>query len=312
MRERHDRQPIKDRAGNCGFPGFDGALAKNTLGMVAQMQENGVPVTYAYISDAHDNHTLGRAPPGPGEADYKQQLADYDTAFAAFFSGSQATGSQEQHALRRHRRRGRPLRRRDGHARSRTARSRTRTRVQVLDRVPVEPDRRGQREDRRIAPGGEPAYDIHCDDAPTFYVNGSPTRTDPPSASSSVTSAGRRRRSVRRRRRGADRGALADPVEEQTLHMVNTDPKRTPTFTMFGNADFFFHDGERRRSAAQTSASTRSSPGTTATIQEEIGEHVARHRRARRGARGVNDKVWADHTDTRPTMLSLLGLTTTT
>ena len=31
-------------------------LAKNTLGYVAQMQENGVPVTYGYISDAHDLH----------------------------------------------------------------------------------------------------------------------------------------------------------------------------------------------------------------------------------------------------------------
>ena len=49
-------QPITDGHGNCGFPGFDGALAKNTLGEVAQMQENGVPVTFAYISDAHDDH----------------------------------------------------------------------------------------------------------------------------------------------------------------------------------------------------------------------------------------------------------------
>ena len=61
-----DGTDITDPAGNCGFPGFDGALAKNTLGMVAQMQENGVPVTFAYISDAHDNHTLARAAFGPG------------------------------------------------------------------------------------------------------------------------------------------------------------------------------------------------------------------------------------------------------
>ena len=27
---------------------------------------------------------------------------------------------------------------------------------------------------------------------------------------------------------------LADTVEEQTLHMINSDPKRTPTFTLFG------------------------------------------------------------------------------
>src|SRR5213076_70215 len=50
-------QPVTDPFGRCGFPGFDWALANNTLGYVAQMQESGVPVTYAYISDAHDNHT---------------------------------------------------------------------------------------------------------------------------------------------------------------------------------------------------------------------------------------------------------------
>jgi hypothetical protein len=38
-------QPVEDAAGNCGFPGFDGMLAKNSLGYVAQMQESGVPVT---------------------------------------------------------------------------------------------------------------------------------------------------------------------------------------------------------------------------------------------------------------------------
>src|SRR2546421_1775755 len=50
--------PITDPAGRPGFPGFDGMLAKVSLGYVAQMQEAGVPVTFAYISDAHDNHSL--------------------------------------------------------------------------------------------------------------------------------------------------------------------------------------------------------------------------------------------------------------
>ena len=42
-----DGQPVTDPFGQPGFPGFDGALATNTLGYVAQMQEHGVPVTYA-------------------------------------------------------------------------------------------------------------------------------------------------------------------------------------------------------------------------------------------------------------------------
>ena len=49
--------PIEDPFHHPGFPGFDGVPAKVSLGYVAQMQEAGVPVTFAYISDAHDNHT---------------------------------------------------------------------------------------------------------------------------------------------------------------------------------------------------------------------------------------------------------------
>jgi hypothetical protein len=57
-------QPIADPFGQPGFPGFDSMLANVSLAYIAQMQEAGVPVTFAYISDAHDNHTL--APPqGP-------------------------------------------------------------------------------------------------------------------------------------------------------------------------------------------------------------------------------------------------------
>ena len=47
---------------------------------------------------AHDNHTLFRAS-GPGEADYKQQLADYDAAFAAFFQRLQSHGIDKSNTL---------------------------------------------------------------------------------------------------------------------------------------------------------------------------------------------------------------------
>ena len=118
------------------------------------MQENGIPVTYAYISDAHDNHVLVRAS-GPGEADYKQQLADYDTAFAAFFQRLQKRRHrQEQHALRRHRRRGRPLRRRRRHAAVRRfARLLAHAVRAADDDVPGEPDRRDHDEPEGAAPG---------------------------------------------------------------------------------------------------------------------------------------------------------------
>src|SRR5205823_6380018 len=84
-------QPIEDSAGNCGFPGFDGMSAANTLGYVAQMQEAGIPVTFAYISDVHDSHA-GAGAYGPGEAGYRAALAAYDEAFGTFFDDLAAHG----------------------------------------------------------------------------------------------------------------------------------------------------------------------------------------------------------------------------
>ncbi len=43
-----------------GFPGFGSINAAQTLAYMADMQESGVPVTYAYMSDIHGNeHTPG-------------------------------------------------------------------------------------------------------------------------------------------------------------------------------------------------------------------------------------------------------------
>src|SRR5438876_3349622 len=101
-------EPVTDPFGQPGFPGFDGALAKNTLGYLAQMQEAGIPITWGYISDAHDNHTSAFPAPfnpnfprasGPGEADYVAQLKAYDNAFAAFFARLAADGIDQSNTL---------------------------------------------------------------------------------------------------------------------------------------------------------------------------------------------------------------------
>ena len=66
-----DGNVIKDANGHIGFPGFDGMVATVSLSWTAQMQEAGIPVTYSYISDAHDGHgTSGNIhfAYGPGEA----------------------------------------------------------------------------------------------------------------------------------------------------------------------------------------------------------------------------------------------------
>jgi hypothetical protein len=311
-----DGSTITDPAGNCGFPGFDGALAKNTLGMVAQMQENGVPVTFAYISDAHDNHTLTRAS-GPGEADYKQQLADYDAAFATFFQRLQADGIDKSNTLfvvtvdeGDHFAGG------TGSADAANPGSLAYThsacpQPSLTAVTPCPSNQIGEVNAKigALLPPGQPAFDIHFDDAPTFYVNGQPERTNPtlrqlerdvanatapnPYANAVVPIAEK----------------MADTVEQNALHMVNADPKRTPSFTMFGNPDFFFQTTNLAASCGGASVCVNPAfAWNHGDSQEEIGNTWVGFVGPGVDANGVDAKTWADHVDLRPTINSILGL----
>jgi hypothetical protein len=99
--------------------------------------------------------------------------------------------------------------------------------------------------------------------------------------------------------------AMADPVEESMLHMVTqADPARTPTFTFFGDPNFFFVSG----------GSTTPSVGTGfAWNHGDIQPDIARTFVAIAGPGvnnlGVTDSFFSDHTDVRPTIMFLSGLT---
>jgi type II secretory pathway pseudopilin PulG len=90
-----------------GTPGFSGfnPTATQSLAVLADMQEAGVPVTYGYISDLHEKKadtrigctttansaTAGR-PVGPGDSCYVTNAQHYDQAFQTFFQRLQADG----------------------------------------------------------------------------------------------------------------------------------------------------------------------------------------------------------------------------
>jgi hypothetical protein len=312
-------QPVKDGAGNCGFPGFDGMLAKNTLGYVAQMQESGVPVTYAYISDAHDNHTLARAS-GPGEADYKQQLADYDAAFASFFQRLQADGIDKSNTLfvvtvdegdHFAGGTGTP----DGSGNLTYAHTACPL-APVATTCPANQIGEVNVKIGAVLPATEPLFDIHFDDAPTFYVNGDaahpngPGRTDPAvrqlerdvwNATAPDPYAGGGSVPIAQ--------AMADTVEEKTLHMVNADPKRTMTFTMFGNPDFFFQT--TNLSGGCAGSTVCANPGFAwnhGDVQDEIANTWVGFVGPGVQHGGTDSTTWTDHTNVRPTILTLLGL----
>ena len=178
----HRRQPVRERhpgaagqgpAGNCGFPGFDGMLAKNSLGYVAQMQETGVPVTYAYISDAHDNHTLARRRPAPARPTTSSSSPTTTRRSRPSSSGSRPTGStratrcSSSPSTRATTTPAAPARRRGNLRRAHACT------VAPVRHVPGEPDRRGEREPIGTSlPAAGRCSTSTSTTAPTFYVNG--------------------------------------------------------------------------------------------------------------------------------------------
>jgi hypothetical protein len=312
-------QPVTDPFGRCGFPGFDWALAKNTLGYVAQMQEAGVPVTYAYISDAHDNHTSSFPAPfnpsfprasGPGESDYKAQLKAYDDAFSAFFDRLANDGITKNNTLfvvtadeGDHFAGGAGIPQADGSLAYAHANCSWTTTPACPSNQIGEVNLKIQ----SVLPAGSPTYSIHRDSSPAFWVNGQPARTNAtlrklerdvaglqaidPYVSSSAAPVFLQ---------------LADTVGEKALHMVNTDPARTPSFTAFGNPDYFVTDG---------SLSCGSNPcidyhfaWSHGDIQPEIATNWLGLVGPGVKNLGVDSKTWTDHTNVRSTTLALAGL----
>jgi hypothetical protein len=283
-------------------------LAKNTLGEVAQMQESGIPVTYGYISDAHDNHALARAS-GPGEADYQAQLKAYDDAFAAFFKRLAGDGIDAGNTLfvvtadeGDHFAGGVGTPQPDGSL------AYTHANCSNLTACPANQIGEVNANIKGLLPGGEPGFDIHFDDAPTFYVNGHPGRTDPTvrklerdvaglTATDPYVNGGSTVPLTER---------LADPVEEKALHMVNSDPSRTPTFTMFANADFYF-----QTTNPTCGGNPCVNPGFAwnhGDFQHEIANTWVGMVGPGVQDAGLDPSTWTDHTNVRPTMLALLGL----
>jgi hypothetical protein len=310
-----DGQPIQDSTGHLGFPGFDGMFPTNSLSWVAQMQESGIPVTYAYISDAHDGHGNSgniHFAYAPGEAGYIQQLHDYDVAFGKFFDRLAADGINKSNTLFLF-----TVDEGDHFAGSQPNNP-------SCDGVTVACDYTGlpvgeiNGDLRRMILtqyGDSTNFTVHSDDAPNVYITGNPSRT------AAVT------RNLEREMAqlhwlnpytGADQHnimvALADPVEMNTLHMVTADPARTPTFTPFADPDwFFFATGG---AACATQAACASIPARTSQsfawnhgdIQDEIASTWAGYVGPGVKNLGDDNSVWTDHTDHRPTMLTLLGL----
>jgi hypothetical protein len=292
---------IKDSSGHIGFPGFDGMSASVSLSYVAAMQEHGVPVTYAYISDAHDNHATGRAY-GPGEAGYEAQLHAYDDAFGKFFS------QLAQHGI----------------TRNNTLFVFTADEGDHFVGGPPSPSNcDGVNVPCTYSKIGEvnanlagllatqqqvtTPFTVHSDSAPTVYITGNPQRTASVTRTFEQASSKLTALNPITGKTDTVTNYMADPVEMKLLHMVTADPARTPTFTLFANPDYFLFAG-----APNCNTQCVTEPPAFAWNHGDVASDIdttwlglvgpgIRHL-------GVDHNVWSDHTDTRPTMLALLGM----
>jgi hypothetical protein len=310
-----DGTQIADQFGQPGFPGFDGLFASTTLSYVAQMQEAGVPVTFGYISDAHDQHGVAgeiHATRGPGEADYVQQLHNYDVAFDQFFHRLAHDGINKSNTLFVF-----GVEEGDhfaGAIPTPAGCDGVTTPCQYSLKGEVNGNLQGLLKTQQ---GITTPFTIHSDMAPTLYLNGNPART-----SATARSFGRAVGALRANNpyTGINENitaALADQVEEKTLHMVTADPQRTPNLTMFALPDYFLFASSAPCDEGGATPPCITVPTTPPTqtfawnhggIQPEIA--TTWMGMVGPGVSHATDdsRTWADHSDTRPTMLSLLGL----
>ena len=292
---------IQDTSGHVGFPGFDGMAAAVSLGYVAALQEHGVPVTYAYISDAHDKHPSGPAY-GPGEAGYVAALQAYDAAFATFFDRLATDGIDQSNTLfvftsdeGDHFAGGAPT-------------------PAGCDGVTV-PCTYSQIGELNANLAGLLAteqgittpFKVHSDSAPTVYITGNPAPTA--SVTRTFERAAGKLTAVNPITGNTDTitQAMADPVEMKLLHMITGDPARTPTFVLFADPNYFLFAGAPNC----FSACVTEQPGFAwnhGDFQSDITTTWLGLAGPGVDQAGIDNTTWSDHTDIRPTMLVLLGL----
>jgi hypothetical protein len=312
--------PVADPFGQPGFPGFDGMSAAVSLAYVAAMQEKGIPVTYAYISDAHDFHGVSgnqHVAFGPGSQGYVDQLKAYDDAFAAFFvrlatagitkdntlfvftvdEGDHFVGVQKTDC--------------DGvntscvYGANEVGEINANIDILFTHQFPVLAS-------SFLGSAAPNAFTVHGDDAPTFYLakkgaGGGPlAQTDPQTREFERDIANLT--AVNPYTGMTDRllVRMADQTGMKALHMFITgDPARNPTFVLFADPNYFITDFPASTCETCINPLFAWNHGD---IQKEIartwlgfvGPGVRRE--------GVVSHLWTDHTDVRPTMLALLGL----
>jgi hypothetical protein len=246
-----------------GFPGFDNITPSQTLAYMADMLESGVPVVNGYISDLHGNHYLSQTPacasaPGAlasGTKCYIEQARYWNQAFGIFFKRLAADGITPKNSLF-------IVSQDEGdHEAGANVGRFVQPTPKGCDGAKVVGDTVKTDVLCNYASGtfgeldgdltgliatqthNKTSWSLEADTAPEFYVTGDPGPDAPnvrslEHAVASLTAANPYTGTTQ-----PITNYLADPAEEAILHMVNADPRRTPTFALFAKPDYYLETG---------------------------------------------------------------------
>jgi hypothetical protein len=246
-------------SGYPGFPGFSSINASQTLAYVADMQETGVPVTNAYISDIHGNEHIpglsacsgAPAALGSGNPCYVAQAQYYNQAFAAFFARLAADGITTKNTLfivsadegdhEAGANVGRAVSPTPANCDGATVSGDTVTPDVACNYPAGSFGELGGNVTGLLAAqkANTTPFTLENDTAPEFYVTGQPGADAPQVRTLERDVAGLTAANPYTGTTQPITNYLADPTEEGILHMVNADPARTPTFAMFAKPDYY-------------------------------------------------------------------------
>jgi hypothetical protein len=336
-----------------GFPGFGSINASQTLAYMADLQESGVPVTYGYISDIHGNEHIpgvsqcAGAPSALGSGDpcYVAQAQYYDTAFAAFFQRLASEGitpansefifGSDEGDHQAGANVGRALQPTPAGCDGAKASGLTVT-PDVACTYPsgtfgeLNANLTGLLATEK---GNTTPFSLENDTAPEVYVTGNPA-----ASSSTVRNLERDAGGLTASNPYSGNGTepitnyLADPAEEAILHMVNADPARTPTFSLFAKPDYYLYNGGPSCSGScvnmnrgfawdhgdyapeiDTNWLGFAGPGVAPTGLDGSGPSQGPNSAGPNSGQGTipgegTTGTWTDETDVRPTLMYLTGL----
>jgi hypothetical protein len=296
-----DGQVIKDPAGDIGFPGYNGLDGSNGLAYTLDMQTHGIPVTFTYLTDLHDNYATG-AGLGPGTTTYESQLHAENAAFGTFFARLAAAGITKANTLF-------VITADEGdHFVGSAPQPANCNGVTIACSYRKVGEVDGNLTGMLAAKGITTPFAVAADSAPIIYVRGQPARTAAPVRAMERAAAGLTADDLASGGTGRLTNYLADPVEMKILHMVTGDPRRTGTFALFAKPDFWLTSGSAKCGSSCVSEPSGQDAWNHGDVAPEInttwlglvGPGVAHA--------GVDRRIWSDHADIQPTMMALLGL----